>query len=306
MKIIEIKGLRKFYGDRAALMDVDLDVDRGSICGLLGPNGAGKTTLLRIINAILVKDAGDVRIMGEPVSLQTSRRLGYMPEERGLYNKMRVEDQIIYFGRLKGGDPKRLREVMGEYLELFNLTNDRRRLIKELSKGNQQKVQIISTIVHEPELVMLDEPFSGFDPINGQLLQELIARLKEKGTTILVSSHNMPAIEEICTDIAMINHGRLLVKDSIENIKENHKNNSLILTTREPLSIDLLRDSGKVAEVTETKPAGWRKGSAYRIFKAEGATNQDILDAVAIQGDIVQFEEALPSLNDIFLTYNKD
>ncbi len=306
MKIIEIKGLRKFYGDRAALMDVDLDVDRGSICGLLGPNGAGKTTLLRIINAILVKDAGDVRIMGEPVSLQTSRRLGYMPEERGLYNKMRVEDQIIYFGRLKGGDPKRLREVMGEYLELFNLTNDRRRLIKELSKGNQQKVQIISTIVHEPELVMLDEPFSGFDPINGQLLQELIARLKEKGTTILVSSHNMPAIEEICTDIAMINHGRLLVKDSIENIKENHKDNSLILTTREPLSIDLLRDSGKVAEVTETKPAGWRKGSAYRIFKAEGATNQDILDAVAIQGDIVQFEEALPSLNDIFLTYNKD
>ena len=306
MKIIEIKGLRKFYGDRAALMDVDLDVDRGSICGLLGPNGAGKTTLLRIINAILVKDAGDVRIMGEPVSLQTSRRLGYMPEERGLYNKMRVEDQIIYFGRLKGGDPKRLREVMGEYLELFNLTNDRRRLIKDLSKGNQQKVQIISTIVHEPELVMLDEPFSGFDPINGQLLQELIARLKEKGTTILVSSHNMPAIEEICTDIAMINHGRLLVKDSIENIKENHKDNSLILTTREPLSIDLLRDSGKVAEVTETKPAGWRKGSAYRIFKAEGATNQDILDAVAIQGDIVQFEEALPSLNDIFLTYNKD
>lgn len=304
-KILEITGLRKFYGDKAALMDVSFDVDKGSICGVLGPNGAGKTTLLRIINAILVKDAGDVRINGEPVSLKTSRHLGYMPEERGLYDKMRVEEQIMYFGRLKGGDKKRLRQVMDEYLELFNLGGERRRMVKELSKGNQQKVQIIATLVHEPELVILDEPFSGFDPINGALLQQLIARLHDKGATIMLSSHNMPAIEEMCSDIALINQGHLLVKDSIENIKESHKDNSIILTTREPLSLDILRDSGTVASVEAVPTIGWRKGSAYRIMKAEGKTNMDLLDAVAIQGDVVHFEEALPSLTDIFIRYTR-
>lgn len=305
MNIIEISGLRKFYGDNAALMDVSMNVEQGSICGLLGPNGAGKTTLLRIVNSILVKDAGDVRVMGEPVSMQTSRHLGYMPEERGLYDKMRVEDQILYFGRLKGGDKKRLREVMHEYLELFNLAGDRRRRIKELSKGNQQKVQIISTIVHEPEMVILDEPFSGFDPINGALLQELIGRLHDRGTTIMLSSHNMPAIEEMCSDIALIDHGHLLIKDSIENIKDIHKDNSLLLTTREPLSIPMLTDSGTVRSVEPAKPLGWRKGYAYKIFKNKNISNQDLLDAVAVQGEVVHFEETLPTLTDIFIKYTQ-
>ena len=303
MKILEITGLRKFYGDKAALLDVGFDVEQGSICGLLGPNGAGKTTLLRIINSILVKDAGDVRVMGEPVSLETSRHLGYMPEERGLYDRMRVEDQIIYFGMLKGGDKRRLREVMKEYLDLFNLTDDRRRRIKELSKGNQQKVQIIATLVHEPQLVILDEPFSGFDPINGQLLQQLVDRLHDRGTTIMLSSHNMPAIEEMCSDIALINHGRLLVKDSIENIKESNKDHSLLLTTREPLALDMMRDTGVVESIEPTKPQGWRRGSAYRIIKAPGKSNHDLLDAVALQGEVIHFEEALPSLTDIFMKY---
>lgn len=301
--ILQINGLYKYYGEKAALQNVSFDVERGSICGILGPNGAGKTTLLRIINSILAKDAGDVRVMDQPVSLETSRHLGYMPEERGLYDKMRVEDQIMYFGQLKGGDKKRIREVMNEYLDLFNMTNERRRRIKELSKGNQQKVQIIATIVHEPELVILDEPFSGFDPINGALLQNLIARLHDKGTTLLLSSHNMPAIEEMCSDIALINNGTLLVKDSIVNIKENNKDQSVLLTTREPLSVDLLRDSGTIVSIEPVKTAGWRKGAAYRVIKNENVSNQDVLDAVAIQGDIIHFEEALPSLSDIFIKY---
>ena len=203
--ILEIKNLRKNFGSKQALDDVSFNVERGSIVGLLGPNGAGKTTLLRIINGIMVSDSGEALINGSPASLETSRHIGYMPEERGLYDKMRVEDQIMYFGRLKGGEKGRLRDVMAEYLELFNLTADRRRRVKELSKGNQQKVQIISTLVHEPELVILDEPFSGFDPINGQLLQTLIERLHDRGVTIMLSSHNMPAIEEMCSDIALIN-----------------------------------------------------------------------------------------------------
>ena len=301
--ILQIHNLRKFFGEKRALNDVSFDVDRGSITGLLGPNGAGKTTLLRIINGIMVSDSGEALINGRPASLETTNLIGYMPEERGLYDKMTVEDQIMYFGLLKGGDKKRLREVMKEYLELFNIYDDRRRKVKELSKGNQQKVQIISTLVHEPELVILDEPFSGFDPINGQLLQELIARLHDRGTTIMLSSHNMPAIEEMCSDIALIDHGNLLVKDSIENIKEANKDDSLLLTTSSPLVTEQLIESGTVTEIIPTRPVNWRKGYAYSVRKAEGKSNMDLLDAVAFQSDILHFEEKLPTLTDIFIRY---
>ena len=301
--ILQIHNLRKFFGEKRALNDVSFDVDRASITGLLGPNGAGKTTLLRIINGIMVSDSGEALINGRPASLETTNLIGYMPEERGLYDKMTVEDQIMYFGLLKGGDKKRLREVMKEYLELFNIYDDRRRKVKELSKGNQQKVQIISTLVHEPELVILDEPFSGFDPINGQLLQELIARLHDRGTTIMLSSHNMPAIEEMCSDIALIDHGNLLVKDSIENIKEANKDDSLLLTTSSPLVTEQLIESGTVIEITPTRPVNWRKGYAYSVRKAEGKSNMDLLDAVAFQSDILHFEEKLPTLTDIFIKY---
>ncbi len=303
--ILDIRNLRKNFGSKQALDDVTFTVDRGSILGLLGPNGAGKTTLLRIINGIMVSDSGAALIDGTPASLETSPKIGYMPEERGLYDKMRVEDQIMYFGQLKGGDKKRLTEVMNEYLELFNLTSDRRRRVKELSKGNQQKVQIISTLVHEPELVILDEPFSGFDPINGQLLQTLIERLHDRGTTIMLSSHNMPAIEDMCSDIALINKGKLLVKDSIENIKEAWKDDSLILTTKTELMLPALLDSGALSEIQPTRPLKGRKGFAYKARKAEGKKNMDILDAVAMQSDILHFEEALPSLTDIFIGYTK-
>ena len=267
--ILEIRNLRKFFGDKRA-------------------------------------DGGEALINGTPASLETTSLIGYMPEERGLYDKMRVEDQIMYFGQLKGGDKKRLRVVMDEYLDLFNLTADRRRRVKELSKGNQQKVQIISTLVHEPELVILDEPFSGFDPINGQLLEELIDRLHKRGATIMLSSHNMPAIEEICSDIALINKGNLLVNDSIMNVKENNKDNSLLLTTASPIDINILKDSGVITDIRTTKPQNWRKGEAYRIIKAEGKSNMDLLDEVALQSDILHFEEALPSLTDIFLKYTKE
>ncbi|MDE6234956.1 MAG: ATP-binding cassette domain-containing protein [Muribaculaceae bacterium] len=304
--ILEIKNLRKNFGSKQALDDVSFNVERGSIVGLLGPNGAGKTTLLRIINGIMVSDSGEALINGSPASLETSRHIGYMPEERGLYDKMRVEDQIMYFGRLKGGEKGRLRDVMAEYLELFNLTADRRRRVKELSKGNQQKVQIISTLVHEPELVILDEPFSGFDPINGQLLQTLIERLHDRGVTIMLSSHNMPAIEEMCSDIALINRGQLLVKDSIENIKEQWKDDSILLTTSSPLSIEVLMDSGLLTDIQPVKPINWRKGYAYKAMKTPGKSNMDLLDAVAIQSDILHFEEALPSLTEIFINYTKE
>ncbi len=302
MNILEVDHIDKRFGNTHALKDVSFDVEAGSICGVLGPNGAGKTTLLRIINGIITCDSGEVRIKGEPASLEAGRRIGYMPEERGLYDKMRVEDQILYFGKLKGGDPKRLREVMHKYLNLFNLAGQERRKVKELSKGNQQKVQIITTLVHEPELVILDEPFSGFDPINGAILQEIISSLHDSGATVMLSSHNMSAIEEMCSDIALVNHGNLLVKDSISAIKEAHRGDGLLLTTRKPISLPMLRASGLVSEAEEVQPRNWRTGSAYRLRKNSGVRNNDLLDAVAGQGEIIHFEEELPSLKDIFIS----
>lgn len=301
--ILEINNLRKTFASVTALDDVSFNVARGSICGLLGPNGAGKTTLLRIVNSILAADSGLVRINGNEASLKTTRFFGYMPEERGLYEKMRIEDQIMFFGRLKGGEPRRLRQVMDEYLDLFQLSGDKRRRIKELSKGNQQKVQIIATIVHEPELVILDEPFSGFDPINGAILQELIGRLHERGTTVMLSSHNMGAIEEICDDIALINKGRLLVNDSILNIKDTHKDDSLLLTTSTPLDKEVFFQHGLVSSLSETSSVRHRKGVTYKIVRNEGVSNFDILNLASFQSNIIHFEEALPSLTDIFMKY---
>ncbi|MBQ5724414.1 MAG: ATP-binding cassette domain-containing protein, partial [Muribaculaceae bacterium] len=251
MNILEIKSLNKQYGQLKALDNVDLDVTRGSVFGLLGPNGAGKTTLLRIINSILVKDSGSVKINGEDVSLATSHYLGYMPEERGLYGKMQVEEQIMYFGLLKGGEKSMLRQNMKEYMELFELSSDGKRKVEELSKGNQQKVQIISTLVHDPELVILDEPFSGFDPINGALLTQLINRLHNRNVTVMLSSHNMPAIEEMCSDIALINRGQMLLSGRIEDIKEANKTGKLELTTRSPLSVGLAMDSEVIESIEQ-------------------------------------------------------
>lgn len=304
--ILEIKGLKKDFTSTRALDDVSFNIKRGSICGLLGPNGAGKTTLLRIVNSILKADAGSVKINGQEISLDKTKYFGYMPEERGLYDKMKVEDQILFFGKLKGGEEKQLRVVMDEYLSLFNLTGDRNRRIKELSKGNQQKVQIIATIVHEPELVILDEPFSGFDPINGAILQELIGRLHEKGTTVVLSSHNMNAIEEICDDIALINKGSLLVNDSILNIKDANKDSSLLLTTATPLDTQIFISKGYVKEIQPSQTLIRRKGHTYRILKNEGKSNFDILDLASYQSEILHFEEALPSLTDIFMKYTSN
>ncbi len=297
MSVLEIKDLSKHFASTLALDGVSFSVEEGAICGLLGPNGAGKTTLLRIINGILAFDSGEVSVLGQPVSLRVASEIGYMPEERGLYDKMRVEDQILYFGQLHGGKPARLREVMKEYVSLFNLDGQERRRIKELSKGNQQKVQIISTLVHEPKLVILDEPFSGFDPINGQILTQLITRLHDRGTTIILSSHNMPAIEEMCSDIALINHGRLLVSDTISNLKETNKDGSIILTTRRPIDNNILADSGLITSISPTVPHQWRKGHSYRLTKKEGITNSSLLSELAMQCEILHFEESLPPLN---------
>ncbi|MBD5341613.1 MAG: ATP-binding cassette domain-containing protein [Bacteroides sp.] len=302
MAIIEINDLNKNFGSLLALDGVSMNVEQGAICGLLGPNGAGKTTLLRIINGILTKDSGTVKIFSEDASLETARKLGYMPEERGLYDNMTIENQILYLGQLKGGSAARIRTVMNEYLELFNLKGNEKRKLKELSKGNQQKVQIISTLVHEPQLVILDEPFSGFDPINGQLLQELIGRLHANGTTVILSSHNMHAVEEMCDSIALINRGRVLLQGDINEIKEQNKKDEIILVTSSPLPLSALGEKGLIDWMRLDSGAVKRKGYTYRLKKAPGISNIDLLTEISAHSEISLFEEALPSLNDIFIS----
>lgn len=301
--ILNIKDLSKRFSSVTALDNVSLNVERGSIIGLLGPNGAGKTTLLRIINGLLAYDTGTVKLLGEDVSLKTTRHIGYMPEERGLYDNMSIEQQILYLGQLKGGDVRRMRIVMDEYLELFNLHEMKHRRVKELSKGNQQKVQIVSTLVHEPELVILDEPFSGFDPINGALLQDLLDRLHHQGATIMLSSHNMHAVEEMCTHIALVDHGHILLNGLLEDVKEENKTDDLLVTTRTPLHLEFLQQSGKITEVEQITPRVGRKGYAYRIKKTPGEYNANLIKEIALQSDVLHFEEALPTLNDIFIKY---
>lgn len=300
--ILQIENLSKYFGNVQALDQVNMKVEEGAICGLLGPNGAGKTTILRIINGILTKDSGTVKILGEDASLKAARKIGYMPEERGLYDNMTIEDQIMYFGQLKGASKLRIREVMNEYLQLFNLDGNEKRKLKELSKGNQQKVQIISTIVHEPRLVILDEPFSGFDPINGQLLMELIDRLHKNGTTVILSSHNMHAVEEMCDSIALINHGQLLLEGNINDIKEINKRDEIIVVTASPLPLSKIGEAGFVEWIKMENSTNKRHGYSYRLKKGVDITNIALLNEVSKYSDISLFEEALPSLNDIFIS----
>lgn len=303
MNVIEIHELTKNFGSTRALNGVSMSVERGAICGLLGPNGAGKTTLLRIINAIMTADAGTVMIDGVESSIRQARRLGYLPEERGLYDNMRVEDQIRYFGELKGGNPGRVREVMEEYLSLFGLDSMKRRRIKELSKGNRQKVQIISTLVHEPEIVILDEPFSGFDPINGEILRGIISRLHAAGTTVMLSSHNMPAIEEMCSDIILLHNGDVLLSGKLDDIKDAHRKGTIMLTMREPADTSAILECESVSSIAQADTKSHRKGASYRIGKTPGASNSSLIEELSRHGEIVSFEEELPSLNDIFIHY---
>ncbi len=303
MNIVEIEDLRKQFDSTLALDGVDLKIEQGSISAILGPNGAGKTTLLRIINGILAKDSGSVKVLGEEASLKTANKIGYMPEERGLYDNMTIENQIMFFAQLKGAEKPYIREVMEEYLELFNLAGQEKRKLKELSKGNQQKVQIIATIAHQPSLVILDEPFSGFDPINGALLQELIDRLHKKGTTVVLSSHNMHAVEEMCQNISLINYGKVLIEGQIKDIKEQNKTGEILVTTSSPLSISFMESGNLVEWIKSIECVNSRKGYAYRLLKKDGVSNIRLIDDIAVQADILHFEEALPSLNDIFIKY---
>lgn len=298
--ILTIDEVSKAYGQHVALDKASFEVDRCSVFALLGPNGAGKTTLLRIINSILLPDSGTVSIDGHKAELGvTTRMLGYMPEERGLYPKMSVEEQILYFGILKGCDKANLHRNMREYMDLFQMPKEvLRRRVEELSKGNQQKVQVISTIVHEPQLVILDEPFSGFDPLNGRLLTDVIHRLRERECTVLLSSHNMNAVEEMASHIALINQGKVVLNGELKAIKEANRSGLLSITTDKPIDIKVAAEAPAIQQITPTE-----EQNSYLINPAEGVSNAAIISDIARQADILRFNVVMPTLTELFLKY---
>ena len=233
MDFIEIKDVVKDYGKHRALDHVSMNIPEGCIYGLLGPNGAGKTSLIRIINQITKPDSGEILLNGVPMKPEDVRDMGYLPEERGLYKKMKVADQIMYLAQLKGMPRKEVEAEMKVWLERFELTDWRNKKIEALSKGMAQKVQFIATVIHRPKLLIFDEPFSGFDPVNAEILKREILRLRENGSTIIFSTHNMGSVEEVCEQISLINHSKVVLQGDVNKVRHHFKKHIYAVTVRE-------------------------------------------------------------------------
>ncbi|MBO7259340.1 MAG: ATP-binding cassette domain-containing protein [Paludibacteraceae bacterium] len=291
MNLLEIEHVVKQYDKHRALDDVSLTVPRGSIYGLLGPNGAGKTTLIRIINGITAPDSGKILLNGEPINSNSTTTIGYLPEERGLYKKMKVGEQALFLAQLKGLSRSKAREELKYWFEHFEIQGWWDKKVEELSKGMAQKVQFIITILHRPQLLILDEPFSGFDPINAEAIRAEILQLNKAGTTIILSTHNMGQVEQLCDEIALINQSRIVLQGNVDEIRKMHATNTFHVQTSCPLHMH--HDTIKI---TSTE-----KENNYLIVKPEGMSNNALLQELMQQSNIVSFEELLPSMNEIFI-----
>lgn len=293
MNFIEIKDVVKQYDNHTALDHVSLHVPQGCICGLLGPNGAGKTSLIRIINMITRPDSGEVMLDGQPLAPDHVGRIGYLPEERGLYKKMKVGEQIVYLAQLKGLSKTVAKERMMQWLERFELTDWRDKKVETLSKGMQQKVQFIATVLHEPKLLIFDEPFSGFDPVNAEQLKREILRLKQEGATTLFSTHNMESVEEVCERITLINHAKVVLEGDVKAIKQAHKKNLYEIELGDEMQ--LLPTNDNLYEIVEM-----RQGSAV-IKLHRQVTLHDTVAWLNDHCSLAGFKEQMPSMNEIFI-----
>ena len=295
--ILETNEVCKHYSGHTALDSVSLKVPQGIVFGLLGPNGAGKTTLIRIINQITAPDSGTVLFDGHPIGPDDISKIGYMPEERGLYKKMKVGEQAVYLAQLKGLSRDEATRRLKRWFEKFEIDGWWNRKVEELSKGMQQKVQFITTVLHEPKLLIFDEPFSGFDPINANLLKEEILNLKDKGATVIFSTHNMASVEEICDHIALINKSRKILDGTVGEIRQQFKLNLFELNyigehdkamqLIEPMVVVKDDESGAINRISgEMKP---------------GFTYNQLLATLLPEVQITQFNELIPKMNDIFI-----
>lgn len=293
MALLEIKNVNKQYGNYQALDNVSLSIEKGKVFGLLGPNGAGKTTLIRIINAITAPDSGEVLFDGHPLSLKDTPRIGYLPEERGLYRKMKVGEQALYLCQLKGLSKSDAKQRLKYWFEKYGIEDWWDKKVMELSKGMAQKIQFITTVLHEPEMLIFDEPFSGFDPVNTNLLKQEILSLKDKGATIIFSTHNMESVEELCEDIALINKAKVGLQGNVDDIKQKHKDNLYRVITSD--RINPSQQLFTILSCEETK-RGWSQ-----VVRLNELSGNDFLAQMIQKTAIVEFEELLPTMNDIFI-----
>ena len=294
--VLEAHGIVKRFAGHTALDGVDITVKPGRIFGLLGPNGAGKTTLIRIINRITIPDEGEVLLGGRGMTDADLVRIGYLPEERGLYKKMKVGEQALYLAQLKGLDKATANKRLRQWFDKFDINPWWNKKLEELSKGMQQKVQFVITVLHEPEFLIFDEPFSGFDPVNAELLKKEILELRDKGHTIIFSTHNMSSVEEVCDDIALINHSRVVLSGAVGEVRSQWRSGVYSL---EAEAGRMLVDSPDIFRIVSMRQAG--DSVNYTLAKADGVSNSDLVAALSQQVEIRSFAEQLPSMNDIFL-----
>ena len=289
--MLEIHKLNKSYGSHCALSELDLRVQEGEIFGLLGPNGAGKTTLIRIINQIIEQDSGEVRMDGVLLSGASIRKIGYLPEERGLYKKMSVWDQLIYFSRIKGLTALEAKQRVNHWLERFEIASWKGKKIEDLSKGMAQKIQFIATVIHQPRLLILDEPFSGFDPVNAALLKTEIINLKKEGTTILLSTHRMESVELLCDQVAMIHKSKKLLDGSILDIKSRFR----------PAKIRVTLELGNTALPNQWEVESTEENRVSLLLPLQGQSPNQLLRELMSFGEILAFQEVFPSMEEIFI-----
>ncbi len=297
MALIECRDVCKNFGEKVALDHVSLDIPKGQIFGLLGPNGAGKTTMIRIINRITIPNSGEVLFDGRPITQKDVEKIGYLPEERGLYRKMEVGDQAMYLAQLKGMSEKDARAELKKWFMKFGIQDWWKKKVEELSKGMAQKVQFITTVVHKPSLMILDEPFSGFDPVNAELIRKEILELKEQGATIILSTHNMESVEELCDNIALINKSHLVITGRVEDIRRRYGNNNveLVYTGGTPLE----SVPGLFSIISDTNDAG--RHTAVLSLAGQGLGNNVLTEVLKQNVAVNSFKELLPRMNDIFI-----
>ena len=296
MGLIQCKDVCKSFGEKIALDHVSVDIPKGKIFGLLGPNGAGKTTLIRIINRITIPNKGEVLFDGRPITQDDVEKIGYLPEERGLYRKMKVGEQAMYFAQLKGMSSREAAKELKKWFVRFGIESWWNKKVEELSKGMAQKVQFITTVVHKPSLLILDEPFSGFDPVNAQIIREEILRLKEEGATIILSTHNMESVEELCDNIALINKSHVVITGGVDEIrhKYGYNNVELVYTGGE------LESVMNVFNVLSDQDDAGRHTAVLELLDGKGGNAA--LSAILAQGVTVNsFKELVPRMNDIFI-----
>ena len=293
---IEVINVSKRYADHVALNNVSLSVPEQSIYGLLGPNGAGKTTLIRILNQITGPDTGQVLIDGQPLNQKHIERIGYLPEERGLYKKMKVGEQAIYLAQLKGIQKQDAENRLKSWFEKFQIDGWWNKTVEELSKGMQQKIQFITTVIHEPDILIFDEPFSGFDPINANLLKESIIELRDKGATILLSTHNMNSVEELCDSISLINKGEKILEGNVSEIKRQHH------TSTHQIEV-FAEDPHPIMALTDDFDLKIEDNETQHTMKITfvGNSPKTLLNRIMELGTLVSYQEVLPSMNDIFI-----